>query len=342
MYWFVFSIVALLTLSLALNVVFGLGFIWRDRTSRARRIAQNMALSVFTLLVVVLLLELYFKLIFAQSDTFGFTLAEENWHARYVQTNSLGYRDIEWTPELLAGRTKIMVLGDSFVEGAGINNPADRFADRLGRMLGNDYAVMNVAAGGLGTKEEIERALAYPYPPDLVILSFYLNDIDKTARDMGFKPPALKVDPPALVNESYALNFFYWRVFRLVQQAGETYWDWLLSVYDNPDVWQVYQGELLQVHRLVQERGGRLIVVVFPEMRAVAESRPITTRVANLYREQGVPVLDVTGLVAGMDPAELVVNAVDSHPNEFVHGLVAEALYPLVLETRQAAQPSPQ
>ena len=341
MYWFIFTIIILLTASLALNVIFLFRFVWTDKHSNGRLIVQNISLSLFSLLLITILLEVYFKVFFAQSDTFGFTLAEENWHARYVQTNSLGYRDIEWTPELLEGRTKIMVLGDSFVEGAGINDPANRFSNLLGQMLGDEYAVMNVGIGGVGTKDEIRNAFEYPYPPDIIILCFYLNDIDQTAQDMGFKRPSLAVETPFLVDQSYALNFFYWRLYRLVPQAGETYWNWLVSLYNDPDIWEVYRGELLQVAQIAKDRRNPLIVVVFPEMLAVEESRPITSQVANLYREQELPVLDVTDLVAGMDPAGLVVNSVDSHPNEFVHRLVAEGLYPLVLDSRQRASQQP-
>ncbi len=334
MYWFVFALLSLTITSLTCNLILIFRFVWSGN-NRSKRLAQNLAVSLISLLFMVILLELFFKLIFAQSDTFGFTLAQENWHVRYVQTNSLGYRDIEWTPELLAGKTKIMVLGDSFVEGVGIENPADRFADRLSHMLGNNYAVINAGIGGASTKDEIKNAFSYPYQPDVLILCFYVNDIHDSAKDMGFNPPDLKPKVPFLVNDSYALNFFYWRIFRLVQRADNLYWHWLLNMYDNPDIWAVYRSELLRFHEAAQMYGFNLIIVVFPEMQAVEESRPITSKVANLYREQGVPVLDVTDLVAGMDPVDLVANPVDSHPNEFVHGLVAEELYKLVIDRPQ-------
>ncbi len=335
MYWFVFSCIIFLVISLIFNIIFLFRHIWQTE-SKSRRLAQNISISLLSLLVIAILLELFFKLTFAQSDTFGFTLAEANWHERYVQKNSLGYRDIEWTPTLLAGRTKVMVLGDSFVEGAGIEYPADRFSNLLGQKLGDKYAVMNVGIGGADTKDELKNAINYPYQPDILILTYYVNDIALTAKDMGLKRPSLTPALPFLVHDSYALDFFYWRIFRLVPQAGETYWQWLLSLYDNPDVWQVYQGELLQFYQLTRDKNIHLVVVVFPELLAVEQSRPITSRVSNVYREQGVPVLDVTDLVAGMNSTDLVVNNVDSHPNEFVHHLVAEKLYQLLLDNQLA------
>lgn len=333
MYWFIFSIIALSIISLAVNIAFGFRFIWRAETSRFRSMAQNGALSLFSFLFVLILLEIFFKVFFVQSDGFGYTLANQNWYERHWQPNSLGYRDREWTPEMLAGRTKIMVLGDSFVAGVGIDDPADRFSDLLGQMLGGEYIVMNVGESGAGTKDEIVNAIDYPYRPDVTILSFYINDIEPTAKDMGFGRPSLSIARPAIVDYSYALNFFYWRLFRLKrQQVSDNYWTWLFGVYNNPDVWQIYQRELLQVYQLTHERDIQSIVVIFPHLLAIEHSRPITSQVARLYAQQGVPVVDVTELVADKKPTKLIVNPVDSHPNEFVHRLVAEALYQIILD----------
>lgn len=342
-YWFVFSVIVFLIISLALNVTFLFRFIWRDKGSQSRRITQNISLSLFSFLVILILLELFFRVFFAQSDGFGYTLADKNWAKRYWSTNSLGYRDREWTPELLEGRTKIMVLGDSFSAGYGINNREDIFPDLLGQMLGENYAVMNVSSPGANTKTEIEMAIGYPYVPDIIILAFYINDIQDTAKDMGFGRPAVRPKVPSLleplVEESYAFNFFYWRIYRVggPREWMDNYWQWLLTLYDNPDIWGIYQSELLQIHHYIRERNGQLIVVVFPNLLAVEESRPITSQVVNLYAEQGVPVLDVTELVAGMDSRELIVNPVDSHPNEFVHHLVAKELHQIVLDNQQIA-----
>lgn len=331
MYWFVYVGLIVFILSLALNVVFLFRFIWTDEASKSRKFTQNIAISVFSILATLMLLELYFNLAFAQSDAFGQTLAGKNWFKRYWRVNSLGYRDKEWTPELLEGRTKVMVLGDSFVAGHGINDPQDRFPDVLGRMLGDGYAVMNVGILGAETKEEFQVARKYPYPPDIIILSYYVNDIADTATSMGYWQPNFVALSPPLVDESYALNFFYWRIYRLgPREWSNDYWGWLAGLYEEPGIWRTYRSLLLEISQFAQEKDIQLIVVVFPNLLAIEESRPITSKVINLYEEQEVPVVDVTGLVAGMDPEKLIVNPVDWHPNEFVHRRVAEELYRLI------------
>ena len=56
-----------------------------------------------------------------------------------------------------------------------------------------------------------------------------------------------------------------------------------------------------------------------------------------LYAGQGVPVVDVSEVVAGMRAQDLIVNPVDSHPKEHVHRLVAEELYQIVLDIQHQA-----
>ena len=185
-------------------------------------------------------LELGFKLFFAQSDGFRYTLASQNWYNRYWQENSLGYRDQEWTSQKLAGKTNVMVVGDSFVAGTGIANPDDRFANQLGQLLGDDFAVTVVASPGWDTRDEIEAIVEYPYPPDVLILSYFINDIEGTAYAGGAQRPQIRQDPPPwlkpLIDHSHAFNFLYWRLVRLGPQAwAKIYWeDWLLKISADP------------------------------------------------------------------------------------------------------------
>lgn len=338
MYWIVYFGLIIFITSLALNTFFLFHFIWTDRRSLSRRLVQNVAVSLFSILVTLMLLELYFNLFFAQSDAFNHTLAGKNWFKRYWRLNSLGYRDREWPPEAVAGKTKIMALGDSFVAGHGIENPADRFPDVLGQMLGPDYAVMNVGIPGAETKEEFELARKYPYKPDILILSFYVNDIVDTATSMGLSQPLFVKPSPPLVDESYAVNFFYWRVYRLgLQEWSNDYWGWLSGLYQDPGIWRTYRSLLLEIDTFTKNNNIRLIVVIFPNMLAIEDSRPITSRVGDVFLEQGVPVVDVGQLVAGENPKELIASPVDWHANERVHHLVAEELYRIVLDGQQKA-----
>jgi hypothetical protein len=308
------------------------------RPGRKQTLVENISLALLMLFLTFMALEFYFKVFFAQSDGFRYTLASQNWYERYWQENSLGYRDIEWTPEKLAGKTRVMVVGDSFVAGSGIANVQDRFANRLGQLLGNNYVILNVASPGWDTIDEVKAILDYPYKPDMIVLSYYINDIEGIAYESGVQRPQIRQDPPGwllpFVRNSYALNFVYWRVIRLGPQAwATTYWDWLRQINEDPDIKWRHRQELLTIIEGAASEKIPLFVVVFPNLAAIADSQFITQPVVDLFREHGMPVLDVGKLLAGRDPAELMVNAVDSHPNEAVNLEVAEQLYQMIMTT---------
>lgn len=253
--------------------------------------------------------------------------------------NSLGYRDVEWTPEKVRGKTKVMVIGDSFVAGSGIANPDDRFANQLGQLLGHDYIVFNVASPGWDTARELRAIADYPYRPDILVLSYYINDIKGEAYARGVLQPSFRRPPPdwlsPLVDNSYMVNFLYWRLIRLgPQEWANAYWDWLHQIASDPDTRWQHRQELLSLVEGAASEHIPLLVVVFPHLTAIDESRFFTQPVIELFQEQGVPVLDVASLLAGRDPAQMTVNPVDAHPNESVHREVAERLYQLMLETK--------
>ena len=316
-------------------------FLKNSSSTYLYRLLENVGISLLTVFLVFMALELYFSVFFAQSDGFDYTLASKNWYNRYWQENSLGYRDIEWTPEKLEGKTKIMVVGDSLAAGSGIVNPMDRFANQLGRLLGDQYAILNVASPGWDTVDQVEAIIDYPYQPDILVLSYYINDIEGAAYESGAQRPQIRQDPPAwllpLVRNSYVVNFLYWRFIRLrPQEWADSYWnDWLIKISADPDIRWRHRQELLTIIEGADAEQIPLFVVVFPNLAAIEESRPIIQPVIDIFQERGIPVLDVAELIAGRDPAEITVNAVDAHPNEAVNLEVAEHLYQMIINCKE-------
>jgi hypothetical protein len=331
MYWIVFFGLIIFIFSLALNAIYVFCYIWVDKGSRARRSGQYLSGLFISILTIALLVELFF-VFFAQPDPYIHTLAARNWFKRYWRLNSLGYRDVEWTPEAQEGRTKILVLGDSIVAGHGLEDEKTRFSNRLGQMLGDDYAVMNGGVHGQGTKAQLKAALVYPYSPDVLVLSIHVDDVVDTATSIGVIRPNFVPSSPRLVEESYAANYLYWHFYRPVPwEWDQRYQNWALGLYTDPGVWETYRSLLLDITRFAKERDIQLIVITFPNLQDVENSRPVVSRIIDLYRGENVPVLDVLDLIEGVEPHELMVNEVDWHPNEVLHQLVAEELHLMVL-----------
>lgn len=332
--WLVFAAVGV---SLIVAVALVLRRHW-TRPSRLRRTFVNASVVCFTLYFLFLGLEISFYFVAVQSDSFGFTLAakrwfEEHWHP----INAFGYRDIEHPRDFLEEKDVLLVVGDSFVAGHGIADPANRFSNVLQGELGPDWVVVNVAKNGWHTRDEYDAIVSYPVEPKLIVLSYYTNDIDHAAQQHGVTPAFPLEEPPPLLRSavrfSYFFNFVYWRVYRF-NKAGEfdrIRSEYLDEIYTSEEIWKTHERELLDIIDYTGSHRIELIVVVFPNLRDIERSKEITSRVVDLMRSRDVPVIDLPTLLADRNPAQLVAGPVDNHPGAALHREVGLLLHEQVM-----------
>ncbi len=311
----------------------------QKRFRRLRGPAQGLLITYFTILLLVAVGEGYFRFVYAESDGLP-TLASQNWLARYWHTNALGYRDPDWDSATLASRKTVLIDGDSFAAGWGIPNPDDRFGNVLSKRLGDDYATVNIGKPGASTVEETDNLQKYPLDKvDVVILQYYLNDIENAALSIGLDP---KLDPtrgmPAWVNESYLVNFVYWRLIARLnpaQEGTQTYWDWLYSMYDNSTVWAIHQQQINEFTDVVAQKSAKLIVVIFPNMLDPFHSVPYVDRVAQAFEAKGVKsqyIVKLFDAAAAMPLNERVVSERDAHASAAFNRIVGEILHEKVIQ----------
>ncbi len=343
-YWLGYSLILMLGVSLAVGLI---RYLQKRRSNhqKIQNLLVNLTLSGLCLFLAFMAAEFYFKVFFAQPDAYVFTLSAQNWEERYWQPiNSLGYRDREWQPDEVEGKLKVMVVGDSLAAGLGIENYEDRFSNRLNKLLGEQAVVFNVALPGWHTRREIEAMVNYSYRPDIVILTYFINDVEGAAYHQGVEHPEFGVYKPSLwvdplVKNSYAFNFLYWRLARLGQQEGQAvYWEWVTGLFARPDVWWAHQQEFQTIVDGTKSERIPLIVVVFPNITSIEASRQITQPVLDFFQSRGVPTLDVGRLIAGQNPRDLMASPVDGHPNEWVNEQVAQQLYEMILQVQPSAQ----
>jgi hypothetical protein len=242
---------------------------------------------------------------------------------------------------MVAGKTKVIVTGDSFVEGLGIEYPEDRFSNILNEKLGPEYVVFNLGDSGSSSNRQIEHLVEFPYSPDILIWSYYIDDIEGQAGlHWPDKPHIPSAYTPHPFSDSYALNFIYWRIKRVILQAGlfDEYWEWLQRVHNDPQSQWLHQQELLSVYDGTKAEQIPLLAVVFPNMGAVEESRVISDRMVSFFEAQGVPTVDVADLVEGLPRKEIMASPVDPHASELVNQLVADRLYELMVEQEIVSQ----
>ena len=328
------SVLACFALLAVLLVVWSyiLRLVW-TKPSRFRSFLMKATLSISISACIFFALELISYSSLAVSDTFGFTLASQRWGDKYWHPiNSLGYRDVDHDRSEFAGREALFVVGDSFVAGHGIARIEDRFSNILQRNLSDRFLVVNIAQSGWDSADEYQAILAYPYKPKKIILVYFINDILGAARKSGYGIP-IRVEPPAngvvkyIINHSYSFNFAYWRLYRFRHQnLGEKYYAFLQDAYTNQPVWEAHAAELSKLVSYTQAENIDLTVVVFPNLGNVRSCAAITSKVSEFFQAHGVRVVNLEPLIEGRDPASLVVNSLDAHPNEAVNREVGELL----------------
>jgi hypothetical protein len=99
-----------------------------------------------------------------------------------VTYNSDGWRDVQHDREKRDGVFRILVLGDSFMEGYSVNlkDSFHKVAEGLMQNRGMNVEFINMGVGGYGTLQEylVYREAGRRYVPDIVLLGFYVsNDV---------------------------------------------------------------------------------------------------------------------------------------------------------------------
>lgn len=300
----------------------------QKRVVPLRKVAGGLLVTYFTLILMFGAAEVYFRFFFAQSEN-TFSLATLNWLDRYWRENSQGFRDREWAEADWQEKTTVLVTGDSFTAGWGIDNPADRYPDVLAGLLGDDYAVINLGVYGTATPEQLELLKESPVQdPDVVIMQYFLNDINYTMLSMGLLP---QVKPaPAWANESYFLNYLYNRVLGRIldPEYNRDWWEDNYAAYDNPVLWDAHRAEIESYIEYVDSTGARLIVVMFPNMLDPVRSISYIDRVSQAIEATGHhDILKLFDEAAAWTPAERMVSIRDTHPSAAFHHFVGEQLY---------------
>lgn len=117
-----------------------------------------------------------------------------NFDARVV-CNERGQRGALVSLAKPPGTRRIVVLGDSFMWGYGVEN-ADMLSARLAQLLPGSE-VVNLAANGYSTVQELVRfeLEGLAYDPDLTLLAFTWNDLGDNFDDKNGGRPALTAEP---------------------------------------------------------------------------------------------------------------------------------------------------
>jgi hypothetical protein len=156
-----------------------------------------------------------------------------------VQTNALGFRDLDHAPAKPPGTLRIAVLGDSFTEAVQV--PFEETWWRvMGATLNADVCqtlstekveVLNFAVSGYSTAQALLawRTEASQFAPDMAILAFFIgNDLNENARALDNEPlrPHFQAAPDGLTLDD---GFLHSAAYRAATSLSGRAQQWLLE-----------------------------------------------------------------------------------------------------------------
>lgn len=253
----------------------------------------------------------------------------------------------------------ILVVGDSFTEGAGVERERT-FAVLLEGLLDPPVRVLNGGRRGLDQPElaeSLERLLPATRP-DLVVYAMTLNDFEQdpaqAARQVYLNDLILDRQHmgeadwklPALIRRSALARLIAER--RRSALATQTTVDWYLGMTGpgNAGGWRRTQADIERMGRASEEGGADFIVALLPLLTGLeGDDHPFTglhEELGAACREREIAYVDLLPALSGRPASGLWVHRVDMHPNQEAHRLIAEALARAIrARPRSAGRPPP-
>lgn len=262
------------------------------------------------------------------------------------RANRLGFRAGPWDDALAAdasagdpGARRIVFLGDSFTFGVGVE-PEETLVHRVGRALPGAVA-LNFGMSGFGIDQMwlTLRHYAAPTEPDLVVLSFVLDDLDRTMAayrlrdtlefrrsrgEIGWVPkPAFSIgDDGRLVrldasHRPPAPLRFLRRHSRILEGWTQVV-DRLGERFPIGERWRLNRRIFREIRDEARRLGAPLLVVYLPARGLAERETPLFERE---FQALGIPYLDLRARLPA-DPAALYFEH-DAHFNAAGHAFAA-------------------
>lgn len=261
----------------------------------------------------------------------------------YHRFNSVGWRDGEHVTAKSPGTYRILGLGDSYLYGQGVRHE-DLCLTRLQVLLSKTFRnvtieTINTGLSGANTafQAELLRHRGLDYDPDLVIVHFVLNDVEKSLEALKQRGPRVEFvgnylsiyDKPDVLSK-YS-NLWAWARQRYLRQVhGRAYLNQCLESFQrDSSKWAQCGRALSDIQRICQEHGARMLVVIFPFFVNLDEDypfQPIHDVVRRFCESSGIDVIDLRDHYRDYNGPELWVHPTDQHPNEIAHGIAADTI----------------
>lgn len=325
---------------------------------RLKSLFFNMLLTMASLVLVLAVAEFLSAYLLARPPQPD---ARASFREGFLIMNSHNYRDFEYPDKKGEGVFRIVVAGDSFTFGDGVNfddiyaKKLERYLNYLGNVNRITYQVMNMGIPGRSTPKEVKHIMkAIPeYDPDLVILGYCINDAEdkfalKEVLDVRKKFFYKDFDKgegwkATLFDHSALYRLVAKRIFSTNTYRGQIrYYRWLYR--DEYTGWQRTQAALSRLGELSRKEELPTVVLIFPLLSFGLDKdypfRDIHKKLHATLKEAGLPYVDLIRRYRGLDRHLLeAVPYANPHPSDVGHRLAAETLMKYLVNNKLVPTP---
>ncbi|MDP2645966.1 MAG: SGNH/GDSL hydrolase family protein [Desulfobacterales bacterium] len=263
------------------------------------------------------------------------TYTTDLWQRRYVSINTRGFRDVEHTLPKGLGTRRLLVVGDSFAFGWGINRIENRFGEELAKKLKaktrNSWESINASRPDTHTLQHIDflkQSLAHK--PDIVILLYVFNDMDYivpiTQRSSYEKLSSRFNVMGLLYRNFYLFQELFLRLRLAIYRTGGNAQN-QKDPYDNRELLSRHFKDLCKFVQVARQAGS--LVRVVPIDTSVIIDSSHRRRYEHFFNDAmdfGIPIWSLGNTFDGYQFPQLRVNIYDGHPNELANSIAAEVI----------------
>jgi len=300
---------------------------------------RNVTSLFYTLICFFIILEGVFMFI-PQSHFAGIPLCSKIWFYRYWKPiNEYGFRD---KPVSKTKKINIFTLGDSFTAGHGLKKISDRYSNILEELLIKRYPdlqVINLGVNGSDTKDEYNTMTGFiqssQIKPDMIILQYFCNDIEKVAKKNGIKFTGftsyddLYRGFDQIVKSSYFFNYLYW-IYPHVDVGS--YIEFLNQSYKDEYSFKEHLKDIDLFATYSREANVPFLLLLFPFMQDLTFSENLYIgKLAVFCKERSISFIDVAQLISNIPVQDRVINNNDGHSSPLVNRCIANNIYNYIL-----------
>ena len=261
--------------------------------------------------------------------------------------NSHGWRDYEYSYEKGDDVFRIVVLGDSVLNGHGVwmhEVFAKRLEEKLNKNSNVEFEVVMLSLAAMNSIHEAHllEVEGTKYDPDLVLVGYVLNDPAPQAALPGYMKEISNFEEFKRLLKKSSLVLNSWRVLKqlawdvgdwnLGRKAGAARIssDFYTQIHDNEENWNTVLQAFDKIRAFCQERQIPGVVAIFPVLYQFDDYPwlDVHSKVTGAAEKEGLYVQDLlpsfrttTTRAVRLTPGDYV------HPNADGHELAGEAIY---------------